>query len=68
MGNDDEYYDEGDEHENLDHWYRTDAGYPDAAGVGTIDYDERVRSDAETLRGPHTKADTFSGPDRKSVV
>ena len=37
--NDDGYYYEREEHDDLDHWYRTDAGYPDAAGVGTIDYD-----------------------------
>ena len=36
------YYDEGDERDVLDQWYRTDAGYPDAAGVGAIGYDERV--------------------------
>ena len=60
--NEDEYYNEGDEHDNLDHWYRTDAGYPDAAGVETIDYDERVRRAAAPLRGPQTKADLFSGP------
>ena len=32
-----EYYDEGGDHDNLDHWYRNETGYPDAAGVGTID-------------------------------
>ena len=62
MGNDDGYYDEGEEHDDLDHWYRTDAGYPDAVGVGTIDYDERVRRVVAPFRGPQTKVDTFLGP------
>ena len=42
MGNEDKRYDEEDERDNLDHWYRNETGYPDAAGVGAIDYDERV--------------------------
>ena len=36
---DDEYYEE----DELGQWYRDETGYPDAAGVGSIDYDERVR-------------------------
>ena len=32
---DDEYYEE----DELGEWYCNETGYPDAAGVGTIDYD-----------------------------
>ena len=40
--NEDEHYDGGEDDDNLDQWHRNETGYPDAAGVGTIDYDERV--------------------------
>jgi len=38
----DEHYDEGGEDDDLGQWYRDETGYPDAAGVVTIAYDERV--------------------------
>ena len=62
MGNEAEYYDKGEAHDNLDHWYCTDVGYPEAAGVGTIDYDERVRRASALLRGPQTSTDGLTGP------
>ena len=40
----------------------TDAGHPDAAGVGALDLDDRVRRAVAPLRGPLTKSDAFSGP------
>ncbi len=42
MGNDEGFYEEGEDYDDLDQWYRTDAGHPDAAGVGVVDLDERV--------------------------
>ena len=56
---DEGYYDEGEGRNDLNHWYRTDAGNPDVGGVGTIDYYERFRRAAAPLRGPQTKADAF---------
>ena len=57
-----EQYDEGGEDDDLGQWYRDETGYPDAAGVGTIDYDERVRRVAAPLRGPQTTTDSLTGP------
>ena len=39
----DEHRDEGGAYDDLGQRYRDETGYPDAASVGTIDYDERVR-------------------------
>ena len=61
-GNDEGYYEEGEEYDELDQWYRTDAGHLDAAGIGALDLGERVRRAAAPLRGPLTKTDAFSGP------
>ena len=55
-------YEEGEECDGLDQWYRTDAGHPDSVGVGALDYDERVCRVDAPLRGPSTRADAFSGP------
>ena len=46
----DEHYDEVGEDDDWGQWYRDETGYPDAAGVGTIDYDERVRRAAAPLK------------------
>jgi len=57
LENEDEHYDEGEDGDNLDHWYRHDTGYPDAAGAGTTDYDEKfdeLRHPLEDLRLPLT--------------
>ena len=55
--NEDEHYDEGDgqDYDNLDQWYRDVADFPDAAGVGPIDYDERVRRAA----APHQRTSDY---------
>jgi hypothetical protein len=53
-----EYY----EPDELDHWYHDETGYPDAAGVGPIDYGERVRRASAPLQGPHTTSDCPTGP------
>ena len=58
----DEHYDEGGEDDDLGQWYRDETGYPDAAGVGTIDYDDRVRRAAAPLRGPQATTDGSTGP------
>ena len=58
----DEHYDEGAGNDNLDHWYRDETGYPDAAGVGAFYYDERVRRAAAPLKGPQTTTDSCTGP------
>ena len=57
----DERYDEDGEEDDLGQWYRDETGYPDAAGVGTIDYDERVRRASAPLRGPQTTTDGLTG-------
>ena len=57
-----EHYNEGDENDDLDQWYRDETGYPDAAGVGTIGYGERVRRAAAPLTIPQTTTDGFAGP------
>ena len=62
MGTDKGEYKEGEENDDLDQWYRTDAGHPDAVGVGALDYDERVRPVVALPRGPQIKTDAFSGP------
>ena len=46
----DEHYDECGEDYDLGQWHRDVTRYPDAAGVGTISYDERVRRAAAPLK------------------
>ena len=58
----DEHYDDGGENGNLDQWYRDETGYPDAAGVWAIDYDERARRASAPLKGLQTTTDSFAGP------
>jgi hypothetical protein len=58
VDHEEDYY----EQDELDQWYHDEAGYPDAAGVGPIDYDERVRRAAAPLRGPQTMSDCPTGP------
>ena len=60
--NDEGEYEEGEECDDLDQWYRTDAGHPDAVGVGALDFDERVRRVVAPLTGPLTRTDAFLGP------
>ena len=40
---------------DLSKWYKDDAGYREAAGVGDVDYKERVKKAAAPLKGPQTK-------------
>ena len=61
MGNDEGDYEQCEEHDDLDNLYRSDAGHPDAVGVGALDYDERVRQAAAPLGGPQIKIDAFPG-------
>ena len=46
----------------MDQWYHDETGYPEAAGVGPIDYAERVRHASAPLRGPQKTADCPTGP------
>ena len=58
-GNQEEEYYEQDE---LDQWYRDETGYPEVAGIGPIDYGERVRRASAPLRGPQKTTDGSTGP------
>ena len=64
-GEEEYYVDHGEEYyeqDELDQWYHDETGYPEAAGVGSIDYDERVRRASAPLRGPQTTTDGSTGP------
>ncbi len=52
---DEEWYEEGDEQDGWEQWYRTETGHPDAAGVGAFYYCERVR-------GPQANTDSSLEP------
>ena len=57
----DEEYEDCDQY-NLEHWYEAETGHPEAAGVGDLDYGERVRKAVAPLQGPLTKPDSSHEP------
>ena len=54
---------------DLSKWYKDNAGYREAAGVGDVDYKERVEKAGAPLRGPQKRPEeTIEAPDLISAV
>ena len=62
MNNCEEYDEERGNGDYSGQWYREEAEHRDAAGVGNLDYGERVRRASAPLQRPQSKLDTALGP------